>query len=157
MPNHPKAFTNSSTGYKGYVYEHIYVATKLLGRELYDTEVVHHLDRNRSNNRASNLLVLDRGQHTKLHKWLDLVTILYPTSYSKELNICQMCGKTLQDKQNKYCSLQCARGAISKCPSKEVLLQDLKELKSLSKVGRKYNVSGNAVKKWMHSYNIQHP
>lgn len=32
--------------YKDYKYEHIIVAEEMIGRELYNNEVVHHLDRN---------------------------------------------------------------------------------------------------------------
>ncbi len=60
-PNHPNANT------RGIVYEHQLVAEKKLGRFLNKGEVVHHIDFNKSNNRADNLIVLTSSEHTKLH------------------------------------------------------------------------------------------
>lgn len=51
MPEHKRSFDN------GCVYEHILVAEKILGRELKDGECVHHIDKNRTNNDNSNLMV----------------------------------------------------------------------------------------------------
>ena len=51
MPSHPRSRAN------GYVLEHILVAEKMIGRALTETEEVHHINRNRSDNRAENLKV----------------------------------------------------------------------------------------------------
>lgn len=56
-PNHPR--TNSK-----YVFEHILVAEKKIGRFLKNDEVVHHIDGVKDNNRPDNLLVLSRSEHT---------------------------------------------------------------------------------------------
>lgn len=64
-PGHPKAMT--SDNWKGFVYEHILVAERDLKRPIKDNEDVHHLDFNRANNTPSNLIVLEKSQHTKLH------------------------------------------------------------------------------------------
>jgi hypothetical protein len=47
--------------------EHILVAERMIGRKLTKNEVVHHKDENRKNNAESNLQVMTRGEHTKLH------------------------------------------------------------------------------------------
>lgn len=60
-PTHPRANSRKC------VYEHILVAERMIGRQLNDNEVVHHIDRNKSNNNPNNLLVLTRSEHAKLH------------------------------------------------------------------------------------------
>jgi HNH endonuclease. len=41
---------------------------KKLGRKLEKGEIVHHIDGNKLNNEASNLLVTTQSEHCKLHK-----------------------------------------------------------------------------------------
>jgi len=51
MPDHPRADV------RGYVYEHVVVAERKLGRAILPTEEVHHRDENKSNNNPDNLIV----------------------------------------------------------------------------------------------------
>lgn len=60
-PSSPEARSN------GYVAVHRDVASRKLGRPLRSNEVVHHRDGNKRNNRASNLQVMTRKQHWKVH------------------------------------------------------------------------------------------
>ncbi|MCH5165513.1 MAG: HNH endonuclease [Clostridiales bacterium] len=62
-PSSPEARAN------GYAPEHRVVASEKLGRPLYDHEVVHHRDGNKRNNRPSNLQVMSRSQHARIHKY----------------------------------------------------------------------------------------
>lgn len=61
----------TDSGQDEYVYEHILIAEKMLGRSLKKREVVHHLDLDKSNNRLANLLVLSKSMHAKLHQWIN--------------------------------------------------------------------------------------
>ncbi len=153
-----------SDNWGGWIYEHIFVAEQTLGRQLTKSEVVHHMDLDRANNKTENLLVLDRGQHLKLHMWLDAGA---PTSKDigehrvnsgkpKEIRYCKVCKDTLQYKEKTYCSRKCSEEGTRKHerPSKEQLEQDIKDMSFLA-IGRKYGVSDNAIRKWAKRYEIQ--
>lgn len=47
---------------------HDIIAEMVIGRKLKPVEVVHHKDGNKMNNSPSNLQVMTRGEHTRLHK-----------------------------------------------------------------------------------------
>ena len=60
---HPRSFGS------GYVYEHILVAEKMLGRFLKKQEIVHHKDGDKKNNKPSNLVVCKNiAEHKLLHR-----------------------------------------------------------------------------------------
>lgn len=71
--------------------------------------------------------------------------------------ICPICGKKFKPKgKAKYCSLECyneAKMVINTIkPGAIQLLLDFKELKNFLQVGKKYNVSDNAIRKWCKLY-----
>lgn len=90
LPEHHLARSN------GYVYEHLIVAEQILGRELLPGEVVHHKDRNRSNNSPDNLMVFKtNADHSRFHK--TGIAIKEGDVYfsPKQINRCIDCGKEI--------------------------------------------------------------
>jgi hypothetical protein len=51
--------------------QHDVVMEERLGRRLLPDEVVHHIDRDRSNNNPNNLALVTRSGHTRLHRFED--------------------------------------------------------------------------------------
>lgn len=47
--------------------EHRKIMSEHLGRKLRSDEIVHHIDGNKSNNEISNLVIMTRAEHAKLH------------------------------------------------------------------------------------------
>lgn len=140
----------------------------------YDKSVValdfHHIDSSKKdftisssktinlNKRIKNELdkcqVLCSNCHRELHSVENLGFIPKilkpPVSY-----LCIDCGKKTSNEKSRC--LKCYHIYISKkskCPSKKQLIEDFKELKYFTKVGLKYNVSDNAVRKWCKKYGM---
>lgn len=154
-PGHWSAMT--SENWNGWVYEHIFIAEKYLGRKLHADEVVHHLDGRRDNNKIQNLLVILRSQHVKLHVWLERSTASIHGAAEQVLDIkyCQCCGITLQDDQTISCSYKCGGLLTRRCarPSADELKQLMSNL-SMVKIGAMFGVSDNAVRKWAKSFGL---
>ena len=69
MPDHPNARKN------GYVAEHTFTATEMRGSPLLKNECVHHIDMNKQNNNADNLVICDRSIHRRFHMQLEKIAI----------------------------------------------------------------------------------
>ncbi|KAM9999560.1 hypothetical protein ACTFIZ_008029 [Dictyostelium cf. discoideum] len=63
-------------------YTHRTVGERKIGRELYPNEHVHHINKDKTDNRYSNLVVLKDNIHREVHK----------SSYN-ESNCCFRCGR----------------------------------------------------------------
>ncbi len=60
-PGHPRA-------YHGYVFEHILVLEKVLGRPILPSESGHHIDQDKRNNSPDNLMLFKtKGMHISFH------------------------------------------------------------------------------------------
>lgn len=162
MPEHPNSM--KSDNWHGYIYEHIAVAEKMIGRNLRKKEEVHHLNFNKQDNREKNLLVLEKSMHSKLHNWLNNGAPGYESSRENRVNSrkskeenhsCLICSKALTKDAKEYCSFEC-RGISHrkvKRPSKSEL-KSLIENNTWTAIGKMYGVSCNAVRKWARKYEL---
>lgn len=64
-PNHPHAW--KARGRQWYIYEHVVVAAAKIGRPLAADEVVHHVNGDKTDNRAENIEVMTREAHSRHH------------------------------------------------------------------------------------------
>jgi len=164
LPDHPAA--RKSKNWLGYVLEHIVVVEKMIGRRLREDELVHHLDGDTVNNVPTNLLVLLKSQHMKLHAWftrgapgierfgirrVELITARVRKNRGK----CVICNAPLTGEQRKYCSNAHKGLALrrTKRPVRSTLEKDMKKL-SWCAIGRKYGVSDNGARKWARDYGL---
>lgn len=115
---------------------------------------VNHLDGDKRNNKLENLDWATQADNVK-HAWETGLAKPKPTSIKHKT--CPACGNNFLPKQNKtmYCGIDCARFDKRKTtkPSKEDLKKDITSM-PMTKVGNKYGVSDNAVRKWCKSYGL---
>ena len=92
-PSHPKADKF------GYVFEHILVCEKVLGKHLPINAEPHHIDGNKNNNAPNNLIICqDRSYHMLLHVRTLALKLCGNVKYRK----CSYCHQ-YDDLQNMYC------------------------------------------------------
>jgi len=68
-----------------FIFQHRVITEECLGRRLSYNEVVHHVDCVRTNNKLSNLWVLSRAAHGRLHNDLSKIRIILEKRYPEEL------------------------------------------------------------------------
>jgi hypothetical protein len=155
-PDHPRKMQDDL------VYEHILIAEKMLGRELIDDEQIHHLDFNRQNNKKSNILVLKKGMHTKLHNWIDrmnLQTIIESASDGEyHVEQCLNCNEYITSYSNdKFCNSECQKEFYDQNKHIPVSKEELKSLMdTMNKVeiANKLNTHRSNIYVWLRDYEL---
>lgn len=109
---------------------------------------LHHINGNNTDNRLENLQMLCPNCHSQTDSYCGKAN----TNSIK--NHCKDCGKEIL-KESIYCPVCSSKHKRKiKRPTKEQLILDFKELKNIKKMGIKYNVSDNAIRKWLKYYDL---
>ena len=134
---------------------HTIVMEKKLGRQLKSGEVIHHIDNDVNNFSEDNLICFATnrdhlGYHSGNDIYFDDEGVAHCKFKSNKIK-CPICGNLMTPNARtcKNCRIQSSRK-----PSKDILIQDLSEISNFTKIGKKYGVTSNAVKKWCKSYGI---
>lgn len=115
---------------------------------------VHHIDRNRLNNRADNLAVVSSTEHHLLHG----------QQYRQRVSLtCPVCNATFEVRPSlvkhrnpTYCSNACrsiGRQVVAR-PTAEQLSELITLISNWCELGRMFGVSDNAVRKWARAYGL---
>jgi Zn finger protein HypA/HybF involved in hydrogenase expression len=142
---------------------------------------LHHINGDSNDNQLHNLQILCpnchsmtdnyRGRNIKTKKtepteeWVN-TTLKYVINKSddetkqikkQEIKQCLTCNGEYTGKSKKYCSIECyyeAKRINNTIPKVPELLEIFEKYKTFTSVGRHYNVSDNAVRKWCRNYGI---
>lgn len=175
LPMHHRAQKDGTVGV------HILVAEELLGRQLMDDEVVHHVDFDKKNNNPCNIWIFDsRRSHAAYHKAIEygsnyqltcvdgvytcVVVRKKKSSRRKYLeprmqvvveHRCPVCGciKNRDDRVCWNCYVKHIQSQ-SVCPEKSVLVSFFAEDCNFVHAGKHFGVSDNAVRKWCKKYDL---
>ena len=80
---------------RGWVREHRYVVERALARRLGASELVHHLNGDRADNRLINLFITTKTEHGSLHR-----------TYPRFIEVCATCGKAFVPKGNQASAIR---------------------------------------------------
>lgn len=140
-------------GTKAMLREHQHVA--LLAYGIPDGYHVHHIDGDRLNNRAVNLIVLSPTEHRAIHQ---------PRRASVRMElVCPICQTSFpatayraHERNRRYCSDGCRNLAnrVVTRPVASELARLIAEIGNWSALGRMFGVSDNAVRKWARGYQL---
>lgn len=123
---------------------------------------LHHINFNHFDNRLENLQILCANCHSQLHN-LNSAKTTMERNYDilingktteevftdKAVYRCKICGKIITKGAN-YCD-SCKKKLISEngAPSREELINTLKECRTLVEAGRKYGTTDKVFKRWL--------
>lgn len=161
-PDNPRATED------GYVYTHVLMAEKKLGRYLTSEECVHHIDEDKYNNDLDNLMVFKtKADHSAFHKGVEAVqdgdVWHCPNKRIDNKELCPICEENYKDAKADMC-LQCWNknkhifvkyGKITQInrPNRQDLKNKIRK-SSFVQIGKEYNVSDNAIRKWCKFYGL---
>ena len=115
---------------------------------------IHHVDGDRTNNSDENILILCPN----CHYFTDNYKAKNRKKNCAEEYFCERCGKKLFGKTKTGMCKKCVgevEAESSICSNKEELESSMKELKSYSKVAKKYGVSDKTIAKWCVRFGIK--
>lgn len=127
----------------GKVLEHVYVVYKKIKRKLRSGECVHHIARDRKNNKSSNLRLMTIEEHAILHAKEDRDTVRISCK-------CFYCNKNIYTTEKaiqKFCSAKCAGLGSRKFDITAARLRKLVWKYPTTKVAIMLGVSDKAVEK----------
>jgi hypothetical protein len=138
LPGHHRARKN------GYVFEHILVAEKKIGRQLAPGEDVHHINKNKQDNSPGNLDVLSKSDHSALHG--------AEKEKTGEIITCSVCGKEFYSKPSHVkrrvtCSMSCHAKRTNFGKNREIkipfneLIKAIETSKNKQEAARKLGIS----------------
>ena len=131
-PDHPFC-------YKHRVKEERLIMENLLGRYLTKEEIVHHKDRNKTNNDPSNLQVVDSSEHHKLH-WIGRSRVLSEET-RKNMALAQIGRKHSEETKRK---MSISRKGKSRKPFSEETKRKMSEAAKKRKVSEETRLKRNA-------------
>lgn len=109
---------------------------------------LHHIDGNHNNNFLDNLQMLCPNCHSQTENYCG-------SANTAKKYYCPDCGREI-NKGSKYCSVCYHKHQSNKgsCPEMEQLINDFIELKSFTRVGNKYDVTDNSIRKWFKNFGL---
>lgn len=166
-PSNPRATK------EGYVYTHVLVAEKKLGRYLKPEECVHHIDENKYNNNPDNIMVFRTiADHTAYHqgvpamsdndvwfcptKGAGLVCPICLDIKDRKAPMCRACSnkRKQNDRINNHVNKTNSQNLnIVGFPAREMLKSQIRDM-NFEEIGRIYGVTGNTIKKWCDKYEL---
>jgi hypothetical protein len=143
-----------------------YRMQKHLGRKLDYNELVHHKNKDKRDDRLNNLEIKNRGEHTRIHRKLDRISLLCPTCKKKFKILKSRYTWRIQKlkQKNVYCSKSCARKGTSFNSGKFVYKKEIdslinkgiKEGLSALRIAEKYSLNRVTVYSHLKKINPSH-
>lgn len=177
-PDNPRATK------EGYVYTHVLVAEKKLGRYLTPEECVHHVDHDKYNNDPSNLMIFKTiADHTAFHQGVPAIQdgdvwwcptkgigLVCPMCFGIKDRKAPMCRQCYNKQQallkteerlsmranGNVALIQQEINSIDKTTGmpRREILKEQIRNNSFSSVGKMYGVTDNTVRKWCEKYGL---